>query len=142
MASADQRISNVYSFMPALDPGTGIPMEVMLVVETKDDQTIVCIGSYYTRGRVYDTMIVTDRDSYHVDELTATMATGDGKQPIAVEQENAWLVAQDFVAAVRHGREPLVPGWSVLPTMRVLHRAQEQWDAKYGAQVLPGRPVV
>jgi hypothetical protein len=29
----------------------------------------------------------------------------------------------------------------VLPAMRVLHRAQEIWDAKYGKQELPGRPV-
>ena len=42
---------------------------------------------------------------------------------------------------MRDGREPLVPGWSVLPAMRVLHRGQEQWDAKYGKQVVPGRPV-
>jgi 2-hydroxy-4-carboxymuconate semialdehyde hemiacetal dehydrogenase len=27
------------------------------------------------------------------------------------------------------------------PAMRVLHRAQEDWDATHGKQVLPGRPV-
>jgi hypothetical protein len=42
---------------------------------------------------------------------------------------------------VRDGREPFVPGWSVLPTMRVLHRVQEQWDAKHGKQLIPGRTV-
>ena len=35
-----------------------------------------------------------------------------------------------------------MPGWSVLPAMRVLHQVQEQWDARHGAQPLPGRPVV
>ena len=60
----------------------------------------------------------------------------------ASEREIAWLCARDFVAALAEGREPLVPGWSVLPTMRILHRAQEQWDAIHGRQILPGRPVM
>ena len=57
------------------------------------------------------------------------------------EQQNAELIAPDFVNAVLKGREPAVPGWSVLPAMRVLHRVQSDWDAKHGAQQLPGRPV-
>ena len=70
-----------------------------------------------------------------------TLATGDGEQPIPSEQENAELIMPDFVEAVEKGREPHVPGWSVLPAMRVLHRVQEEWDAKHGKQTLPGRPV-
>lgn len=141
MASAEDRIRTIYSVMPAVEPRTGIPMEIVLVVETVDDQTIVCTGSYYAHHRIYDTLVVTDRDDYHVDELTSTMTTSDGEQPIPTEQENAELIAPDFVDAVRDRREPAVPGWSVLPAMRVLHRAQESWDAKHGAQLLPGRPV-
>jgi hypothetical protein len=34
-----------------------------------------------------------------------------------------------------------VPGWSVLPAMRVLHQVQEGWDKRNGVRVLPGRPV-
>jgi hypothetical protein len=85
---------------------------------------------------------VTDRDTYHVDELTSTLTTGDGPKRIPSEQENAELIAPDFVAAVATGREPKVPGWSVLPTMRVLHRVPENWDARFGKQPLPGRPIV
>jgi 2-hydroxy-4-carboxymuconate semialdehyde hemiacetal dehydrogenase len=141
LATADDRIRRVTSVYPPIEPRTGIPMELVLVVETHDDQTIVCTGSYYSREFVYDTLAVTDRDSYRVDERTATMFTGDGPQPIASEQENAELIAPDFVRAVAEGREPAVPGWSVLPAMRVLHRVQESWDERHGKQVLPGRPV-
>ncbi len=141
MRTADDRIRNLYSFMPAVEPRTGIPMEVVLVVETRDDQSVVCTGSYYAHQRIYDVLAVSDRDDYHVDELASTLTTSEGERPIPTEQENAELVAPDFVDAVEHGREPAVPGWSVLPAMRVLHRAQETWDAKYGKQVLPGRPV-
>ena len=141
MGQVDGQIRDVYGTMPAPDPDTGIPMENVLVVETQADQTVVATGSYYARERIYDTLIVTDRDSYRLDELTATLTTGDGVQQLASEQENAWLTAQDFIVAVRDGREPLVPGWSVLPTMRVLERAQALWDAKHSRQSLPGRPL-
>jgi 2-hydroxy-4-carboxymuconate semialdehyde hemiacetal dehydrogenase len=142
MSTVDERIRDVYSFMPPIEPRTGIPMEVVLVVETHDDQSIVCTGSYYAAERIYDVLVVSDRDSYRVDELRSTLTTGEGERPIPTEQENAELIAPEFVAAVEAGREPAVPGWSVLPAMRVLHRAQEKWDARFGAQTLPGRPVV
>jgi 2-hydroxy-4-carboxymuconate semialdehyde hemiacetal dehydrogenase len=141
MATADGRVRDIYCFMPPVEPRTGIPMEVVLVVETTDDQSIVCTGSYYSTQRIYDMLVVSDHDSYYVDELRSTLTTGEGERPIPTEQENAELIAPDFVEAVAQGREPAVPGWSVLPAMRVLHRAQEIWDAKYGKQVLPGRPV-
>ena len=142
MATADDRIRSIYSFYPPVDPRTGIPMELVLVVETKDDQSIVCTGSYYSPERIYDMLVVTDRDSYLVDELASTIITADGERQIPTEQANAELIAPDFVAAVKDKREPAVPGWSVLPAMRVLHHVQENWDAKYGKQILPGRPVL
>jgi 2-hydroxy-4-carboxymuconate semialdehyde hemiacetal dehydrogenase len=141
MATADQRILRITGVYPPIEPRTGIPMELVLVVETHDHQTIVCTGSYYSREYVYDTFAVTDRDSYRVDERRSVMYTGDGEHPIASEKENAELIAPDFVRAVQEGREPAVPGWSVLPAMRVLHQVQETWDAEHGKQVLPGRPV-
>jgi 2-hydroxy-4-carboxymuconate semialdehyde hemiacetal dehydrogenase len=142
MATADDRIRDVYSVYSPIEERTGIPMELVLVTETTDDQTIVCTGSYYSTQRIYDVLVVSDRDSYYVDELKSTITTGEGVRPIPTEQENAELAAPDFIDAVKNGREPAVPGWSVLPAMRVLHRVQEQWDAKYGRQLLPGRPVV
>src|SRR4029453_3013230 len=135
MATAEARIRNVYAAYPAVEPRTGIPMELVLVVETHDDQTILCNGSYYSGEFIYDTLVVTDRDSYRTDERTATITTGEGPRKVASEKQNAELIAPRFVNAVREGREPAVPGWSVLPAMRVLHRVQSDWDAKHGAQV-------
>jgi 2-hydroxy-4-carboxymuconate semialdehyde hemiacetal dehydrogenase len=141
MSTADGRIRNIQSFYPAIEPRTGIPMAVVIVVETNDDQPVVVTGSYYASWRIYDVIVVGDRDMYHTDELASTLTTSQGEVPIPTEEENAELIAPDFVNAVKDGREPHVPGWSVLPTMRVLHQVQEKWDAKYGKQVLPGRPV-
>ena len=142
MATADARIRNIYSAYPPIEPRTGIPMELVLVVETNDDQTIVCTGSYYSAEYIYDTLAVTDHDSYRVNERKSTMFTAAGKTQIASEQENAELIAPDFVKAIEDGRDPAVPGWSVLPAMRVLHRVQSDWDAKHGAQLIPGRPFL
>jgi len=42
---------------------------------------------------------------------------------------------------VKAGRQPLASGPSVLPAMTVLQLVQDQWDAKYGVQAIPGRPL-
>jgi 2-hydroxy-4-carboxymuconate semialdehyde hemiacetal dehydrogenase len=47
----------------------------------------------------------------------------------------------DFLDAVRTGRQPVASGPSVLPAMAVLQQVQDQWDAKHGAQAIPGRPL-
>jgi len=142
MATAEERIRDVRAFYPSIEERTGIPMQIVILVETHDDQAIVVTGSYCAFWRIYDVLATTDRDTYHVDELTSRLTTKDGTRAIPSEQANAELIAPDFVRAVAEGREPLVPGWSVLPTMRVLHRVQESWDARHGKQTLPGRPVV
>ncbi len=142
MTTADDRIRSIHGFYPPIEPRTGIPTEVVLVVETNDDQTVVCTGSYYAGEYIYDTLAVSDRgESYRIDERRSTLTTSEGERRIPTEQENAELIAAEFVAAVEEGREPAVPGWSVLPAMRVLQRVQDDWDARYGKQLLPGRPV-
>lgn len=134
-------IRRVQSFMPEPDPHTGIPMEIVILVETQADQSLVCTGSYYSRERLYDTFVVTDTDSYRLKILEATLTTGDGTRGILNEQDNCALVTLDFVKALAAGHEPAVPGRSVLPTMRVLQQIQDEWDARHGARALPGRPL-
>lgn len=139
--AAERRIRRVQSFMPGLDPDTGIPMEATVLIETHDDQSILSSGSYYARERIYDTLVVTDRESYRLDELTATLTTGEGSCPAIGELENAYAVARDFVDALNENRPPHVTGRSVLPVMRVLAQVQREWDAIHGAQDIPGRPL-
>ena len=134
-------IRSVSHFMPAPDPATGIPMEVVLLVETEADQSLLCSGSYYSRERLYDTMIVTDRDSYRLNILDSTLTTGSGSGRIGSEQDNCALCTRDFVAALERGRQPAVPGRAVLPTMRLLQDVQDRWDAVHGRRSLPGRPL-
>ncbi len=128
-----------YSFLGPVHPQTGIPMECILSIETARKQTLLVAGSYHSRERLYDSMIVTDRQSYRLDILRNQMTTGDGTAAVATEKDNLAIVTRDFVAAVRDGRDPAVTGRSVLPAMRILDAAQRRWDAVHGRQSLPGR---
>jgi len=128
-----------YSFLGPVHPRTGIPMECILAIETPRNQTLLVSGSYHSTERLYDSLIVTDRDSYRVEILQNRIVTGAGAVPILPEKDNLAQLTRDFVAAVRDGRPPAVTGRSVLPAMRVLDAAQRRWEAIHGRQSLPGR---
>ena len=135
------KIRQVQGHLGPLHGRTGIPMECVVLVETEAGQTVLVHGSYHAAFRLYDKLVVTDRDTYLYDTLAATVRTRDGTAPMEAEQDNAARIIQDFVAAVREGRPPLASGPSVLPAMRVLQAAQDGWDARHGAQAIPGRPL-
>jgi 2-hydroxy-4-carboxymuconate semialdehyde hemiacetal dehydrogenase len=134
-------IRSVKSSMGQLHPKTGIPMECIVIVETEKDQTLLVHGSYHAAYRFYDKLIVTDRDTYFFDILAGTLKSADGTAQIEAEQANCVHIITDFLDAVRSNRPPIANGASVIPAMRVLQQVQDQWDAKYGARAIPGRPL-
>src|SRR3954463_9391421 len=85
---------------------TGIPMECVVLVETEADQTLLVHGSYHAAFRLYDELIVTDRDTYLYDTLASTLRTGEGTFPIEGEQANAARIVDDFVAAFARATRP------------------------------------
>ena len=140
MATADQRIRSIHSAYPPIEPRTGIPMELALIIETHDDQTIVTTGSYYSGEDIYDTLAVTDRDSYRVNERRSTLHTSKGKQDIASERRSR-TYRPGIHPGHHRGRDRRYRVG--LPAMRVLDRVQSDWDAKYGQQlIVPGRPFL
>jgi 2-hydroxy-4-carboxymuconate semialdehyde hemiacetal dehydrogenase len=134
-------IRRIQSHMGALHPATGIPMECTVLVETEADQTMLVHGSYHATFRLYDKLIVTDKETYLYDILGGTLKTEAGSAPIESEQKNCARVIDDFLAAVREGRPPVTHGPTVLPAMRVLQAVQDEWDKRYGVQSIPGRPL-
>jgi 2-hydroxy-4-carboxymuconate semialdehyde hemiacetal dehydrogenase len=134
-------IRRVQSHLGALHPTTGIPMESTVLVETEDDRTLLIHGSYHAAYRLYDKLIVTDRETYLFDILAGTMRNAEGIVAMEDEKTNCARVISDFVAAVRARRQPLVSGPSVLPAMRVLQAVQDDWDRRWGVQDIPGRPI-
>jgi 2-hydroxy-4-carboxymuconate semialdehyde hemiacetal dehydrogenase len=138
---AEDPIVGVQSHLGPLHPSTGIPMECVVLGETARGASVMVHGSYHASFRLYDKLIVTDRETYLYDILAASLRTGGGQTEIEGEQINCARVIDDFVDAVRTGRPPLTSGPSVLPAMRILQNVQDKWDAQYGAQSLPGRAI-
>lgn len=134
-------VRRIQSTMGPCHERTGIPMECVVLVETEAGQSLLVHGSYHATYRFYDKLIVTDRETYFYDILAGTLRTEAGTAPIENEQENCARVIFDFLDAVRNDRPPLASGPSVLPAIRVLQKVQEDWDTKYGARSIPGRPV-
>jgi 2-hydroxy-4-carboxymuconate semialdehyde hemiacetal dehydrogenase len=120
---------------------TGVPMECTVLAETAADQTLLVHGSYHASFRLYDELIVTDRNTYFYDTVGGTLRTAEGTVPIVNEQATCALVIDDFLRAVHDRRQPLADGPSVIPAMRVLQSVQDDWDARHGARTLPGRPL-
>lgn len=140
-ARGADKIRRVQSFMSKIDHHTGTPMEVIVLLETHDDQTILSSGSYYSRERLYDTLVVTDQTSYRLDEITGQFAIGPTLTTAISEHENAWSIARDFIHSIQTQTPPLVTGRSVLPVLRVLQKVQDDWDKQYHQQDIPGRPL-
>ena len=134
-------VRRVQSYLGPCHPTTGIPMECVVLVETENDQSFMVHGSYHATYRFYDKLIVTDRETYFYDILAGTLRTEAGLTDIESEQDNCARVIFDFIDAVRNGRPPLASGPSVLAAMRVLQQVQDDWDARYGARAIPGRPL-
>lgn len=134
-------VARVQGHLGPLHPTTGIPMECVVLAETESAQTLLVHGSYHATWRLYDKLIVTDRDTYFFDILAGTLRTESGTVATESEQANAAHIITDFLDAVRHNRPPLAAGPSVLPAMRVLQAVQDSWDATHGAQAIPGRPL-
>ncbi|MBI1775745.1 MAG: Gfo/Idh/MocA family oxidoreductase [Proteobacteria bacterium] len=134
-------IRRVQSHLGPCHEKTGIPMECIVMVETEADQSLLVHGSYHATYRLYDKLILTDRETYLYDILSGTLKTEAGSVPIESEQANCARVIQDFIEAVESGRPPVASGPSVLPAMRVLQAVQNEWDRQHGARPLPGRPL-
>ncbi|MFO1036241.1 MAG: Gfo/Idh/MocA family oxidoreductase [Geminicoccaceae bacterium] len=138
----DVAVRRVQSHYGPCHEKTGIPMDCVVLVETEAEQTLTVHGSYRAAFRVYDTLLVTDRDTYFRDILAGTERNSGGTWAVDDEKTNAAQIVVDFLEAVEEGRPPLVSGPSVLPAMRVLQAVQDEWDARFGVIDLPGRRLV
>jgi 2-hydroxy-4-carboxymuconate semialdehyde hemiacetal dehydrogenase len=127
--------------MSEIDGDTGTPTDVAVLGLTEHGQTIVFSGSYYGAERLFELLVVSDRDTYRLDVFASAMTTGRGASAIAAEEDNCWIVTRDFIEAIRARRDPLVPGVAIVPAMRVLAAVQDRWDCEHGEQSLPGRPL-
>jgi len=140
MLGQDQRFE-VKGWLAPIEPRTGVPMTTSILGVTPDGRAMQSLLTYYSRERVYEITVVTDRDSYRLDILRNTLVTGDGPKEVESEQANCAHVTHDFIDACLAKRRPAVTPADVLPAMRILQEVQDAWDAIHGAQDLPGRAL-
>lgn len=137
----DTPVRGVQSHMGPPHERTGIPMECVVLIESEADQSFLVHGSYHATFRLYDKLLVTDRETYFFDILQNTLRSGTGVSAMEDEKTNCARVTLDFIEALRTGRQPRAPAASALPAMRIIDQVQGAWDARYGARPLPGRPL-
>ena len=134
--------ARVVSWMSRLDEELGIPMDAFVGVESGHGAFLSCSASYFGRD-IYQITVVTDRDTYRFDQRNSTFTSSGGVLAIDKPFEHLHRVTRDFVEAVESGREPGIPGWAVLPSMRVIQEVQDRWDKHCGArgESINGRPL-
>lgn len=136
----DSPVQSIWSAMGPLDARLRAPTDVALTAISEGCQLISLCASYWGRD-IYDIVFVSERDTYRFSQRDGTLADSSGIKTLASAKEAFSLVPREFVASLRLGHLPRVMGQSVLPAMRVLQKAQDQWDGLHGVMSIPGRPL-
>jgi 2-hydroxy-4-carboxymuconate semialdehyde hemiacetal dehydrogenase len=131
--------AKVSGAMSPPDERTGTPMNAAILIETGDNRLLTIVGSYAGHDAICDTMVLTDRETYRIDAMANRLTVGDRTVQLQTEEADCAAALRDFLAAVRHDREPDIPGRSALPMMAALQQIQDEWDRRYGARPVPGR---
>ena len=126
-------------WLAPVDARTGTPMTAQLTLARPDGAAAQILLSYYSHLKHNEATVTTDRESYRIDIPNARLITQAGSTAIEPEETVCRHVLEDFVLACRTCRRPRVTPLDVLPAMAALQTIQDGWDARHGAQSLPGR---
>ena len=126
----DQPIRKVQSFMPASDLKTGTPMDIFYGIETELDQSLILTGSYYSKQQIHEMLIVTDLETYLLDLVNEKLVSSKTEETISSVQDANVRVTDDFISAVRNKRETFASGQSLLPSIQILQKVQNNWDCQ------------
>ena len=135
----DQPIRQIQSFMPASDLKTGTPMDIFYGVETELDQSLILTGSYYSKQQIHEMLIVTDLETYLLDLVNEKLVSSQTEEIISSVQEANDRVTDDFISAVRNKRETFASGQSLLPSIQILQKVQNNWDSQNQKGSITGR---
>ncbi len=131
----------ITGWLGPIDPRTGTAMTTQLTLARPDGASAQILLSYYSHLKHNEATVTTDRESYRIDIPEARLTTKAGSTDIEPEQTVCRHALEDFVSACRTGRRPRVTPSDVLPAMAALQTIQNGWDARFGAQSLPGRAL-
>jgi 2-hydroxy-4-carboxymuconate semialdehyde hemiacetal dehydrogenase len=109
----------------------GNPMDIGIVVQAPDDRLATIALSYDSHIEVKDCQVIGEEDSLWLDDERLRNSAGwlyepqPGGQPKDVGRRRQ---AEEFLNAVRDGREPATGVAAVRPAMAVLQAVQDQID--------------
>ena len=114
-------------------PSLGVPLDVDLtwraISPITGGEVLVSVSlSHNARWLRHDYHVIGEEDDYLVDDQYLSNSEG-----VLVDGANApgrvLLQDQEFAAAVREGRAPLLDVPAALPTLRIVQAAWDQWLA-------------
>lgn len=124
------QLADFQSVEVARRPLHDLPMDIVLQGRLGSHTLFTCAGSYQSRLVATDATVITDRDAYTVDGRANTVTTTAGQIRLDDEEQNNADLVWNFIDAVNSGETPGVTGRSVLPTMLLLQRVQDSWNAR------------
>src|SRR5262249_35602769 len=101
----DAEPASVHGVMTPLDDTTGTAMDASRLASTADGRALACSGSYYGSERLFELLAISERNSYRLEVFGSTFATGAGAGRADGEQAVCAALVDDFVAALRAGRQ-------------------------------------
>lgn len=114
------------------DPKAGTPLELTLVLHTANDQLGTIAASYNNdMGQIYDYFLTGPGETLRIEQNVLRDRGGIlfDQRADPAEVDGRVLQNREFFAAVREHRPAAISADSVLPALRVLQRAQDQYDA-------------
>ena len=84
-------------------------------------------------------LIVTDLETYLLDLVNEKFVSSKSDKIITSVQEANVRVTDDFISAIINGRETFASGKSLLPSIKILQKVQNNWDAQNQKGSIPGR---
>jgi 2-hydroxy-4-carboxymuconate semialdehyde hemiacetal dehydrogenase len=122
---------HVTSMVALPDQKLGIPLDLSLILRTKQDQLATIAMSYNSHLSLYDYVLIGREDTLLISESMLRHRAGvlyDPRQDQSEDRHGALLQDREFVAAVRERRPPAISAESVLPALDVLQRVQDAYD--------------
>ncbi|MHB1133443.1 MAG: Gfo/Idh/MocA family protein [Chloroflexota bacterium] len=114
----------------------GNPMDVGIVMRTPADQLATVALSYNSHYQIKDCQVIGAEETLYIDEARLRNSQGLLYEPPAganIMDLARRLQAEEFIAAVREGREPATGVPSVRPAYVVLQSVQDKLNARLSA---------
>lgn len=115
------------------DQRLGVPLDLSLMVRTKQDQLATVCMSYNSHTSLYDYVLIGREDTLLINNGVLSNQEGvlyDPKQDESEGRHSGLLQNREFVAAIQEQRPAQISAEAVLPALDVLQQVQDAFDQR------------